>query len=54
MNRLLFLAALVGVLWVYDAYAFHGRYSNALWEQAYYQAQRFNDGVWGYVRKISP
>lgn len=54
MNRFLSLAVLVGALWAIDAYAFRGRYSNAVWEEVNQEAHMFNNSVQYFLRKISP
>lgn len=54
MQRFLFLAALIGVLWALDAYAFQGRYRAALWQEANHQVQIFNGGVQSFVSKVNP
>lgn len=54
MQRFLFLAIVIGALWAFDAYAFQGRYSGAVWDYATHQAQIFNNGVASLVSRISP
>ena len=54
MQRFLFFAALIGVLWALGTYAFQGRYSAALWQEANYQARVFNSGVQSFVSKVNP
>jgi hypothetical protein len=52
--RFLFFAALIGVFWSVDAYAFRGRYGTALWQLANHEAQIFNSMVRGLISKVSP
>ena len=52
MQRFLFLAVVIGALWALDTYAFQGRYSRALWEEANHQVQMFNNGVQSFVNKV--
>jgi hypothetical protein len=47
MQRILSVAALIGVLWALDAFAFQGRYTAALWVGANHQAQIFDNSVCG-------
>lgn len=54
MQRILFLAVVIGALWAADTYAFKGRYSRALWQEATHQAEIFDNGVQSLVSKISP
>ena len=54
MQRLLFLAIVLGILWAVDSYYLRGRYTDAVLEEIKYRAQAFNGQVENVVRKISP
>jgi len=51
MRGLVILAIVVGVLWALDRYAFHERYSQAAWQEANYQGQKFRNEVQYYLKK---
>jgi uncharacterized membrane protein len=54
VQRLLLFVIVIGALCAFDAYAFQGRYSRAVWDFATQQAQVFNNGVQSLVSKINP
>ena len=39
------MAVVIGALWFLDVYAFNGRYSEAIWQDASAQGQRFSDQI---------
>jgi hypothetical protein len=42
---LVFVAVVIGVLWVFDVFAIDGRCSQAFWQEASYQGQKFRAEV---------
>ena len=42
---LVFVAVVIGALWVFDVFAIDGRCSQAFWQEASYQGQKFQAEV---------
>jgi hypothetical protein len=51
MRGFVALAIVVGALWALDLYAFHGRYSQAAWQETNYQGQKFSYQVQYHLKK---
>ena len=48
---LLILTVLIGAIWAIDAFAFDGRYRQAAWREANYQAQKLDHEVRYWLNK---
>jgi hypothetical protein len=53
MRSFFILILAIGAFWAIDVYAFHGRYSQAIWQEAQSQGQQFNYAVQRFLRKLS-
>jgi hypothetical protein len=54
MRGFIILAIVVCILWALDAYAFNGRYSQAVWKDASDQGQIFSDGIQNWLKQALP
>ena len=52
MRSFLILIVLIGTLWAIDVFAFGGRYSKAVWQEANYQGETVRYGIRDWLNKL--